>query len=164
MSAAGTEYAMVGYRLEDTLSPHGTVSRGICNVNDDGFLVGITEHTKIERLGDRIISIHGDGQEELEPDATASMNIFGFAPSVFPLIEREFSAFLSRSAGDPKAEFYIPTLMTGLIESGDAKMRVLPTDARWFGMTYRQDRDAVQKSIVEFIEQGRYPRKLWPET
>ncbi len=162
LNASDTEYAMVGFRLEETLSPYGTVSRGICSTDEDGFLTRIVEHTKIERLGNRIISNRGESTEELAADAIASMNMFGFAPSVFPLIEREFAAFLAESASDPKAEFYIPSLMTSLIASDDARMKVLPTSSRWFGMTYREDREAVQKSIVQFIEEGTYPRKLWP--
>jgi dTDP-glucose pyrophosphorylase len=160
--AASTEYAMVGFTLRETLSPHGSVSRGICEVDRDGYLTRIVEHKKIEQLGTRVTNTFDDGSTtDLSPESVASMNMFGFTPSVFPLIEREFAAFLRSSGSDPKAEFYIPSLMTSLINAGDARMRVLPTSSRWFGMTYREDRAAVQARIREFIEAGEYPRKLW---
>ena len=157
-----TEYAMVGFRLDDTLSDHGTVSRGICRTDDQGYLTSIVEHKKIERLGTTITHISDDGTTtELSPDDVASMNMFGFAPSVFGLIEREFLRFLENNAQNPTAEFYIPSLMTGLIDAGVARMRVLPTSSHWFGMTYRQDRSAVQAQIRSYVEAGEYPRKLW---
>ena len=162
MGAGDTDYAMVGFRLDETLSPHGSVSRGICATDAEGFLTGITEHKEIRQLGDRIFSTFEDGTTaDLPPNSIASMNMFGFEPSVFPLIEREFSRFVAERGSDPKAEFYIHTLMTRLIESGDARMRVLPTSSRWFGMTYREDRESVQAQIRGFIEQGEYPRHLW---
>jgi len=157
-----TDYAMVGFRLDDTLSPHGTVSRGICSSNADGYLQKIVEHKKIERLGDRIFNVWDDGSSiDLPSDSIASMNMFGFTPSVFPLIDQAFSRFLEQDATDPKAEFYIPALMTRLIDGGKARMQVLPTSSHWFGMTYREDRETVQSQIRGYVERGDYPRKLW---
>ncbi len=157
-----TDYAMVGYRLEDTLSPHGAVSRGICRKDADGFLESITEHKKIEQTDGRIVARLDDGSsEELQPDDIASMNMFGFTPAVFPQIEREFAEFVRRSGTDPTAEFYIPDLMTRLIAAGAAQMRVLSTKARWFGMTYRDDKQVVQDRIREYVESGIYPKNLW---
>ncbi len=157
-----TDYAMVGYRLEETLSPHGTVSRGICKTDADGFLESITEHKKIEATGSRIIDTLDDGStQELQPDDIASMNMFGFTPAVFPQIEREFTSFVRKNGDNPKAEFYIPDLMTRLIATKNAQMRVLSTSARWFGMTYREDRKVVQERIREYVESGIYPRNLW---
>ncbi len=157
-----TDYAMVGFRLGETLSLHGTVSRGICSSNADGFLERIVEHKKIEQFGDRIFNVWDDGSTvDLPSDSIASMNMFGFTPSVFPLIDTEFSRFLEQSGTEPKAEFYIPTLMTQLIDGGWARMRVLPTSSRWFGMTYRRDRESVQEQIRGYVECEEYPRKLW---
>ncbi|MFP4114621.1 MAG: nucleotidyltransferase family protein [Spirochaetota bacterium] len=162
LSPEETDYAMVGYPLEDTLSEHGTVSRGICAKDADGFLESITEHKKIEKQGSRIVDTQEDGSEvELQPDDIASMNMFGFTPAVFDQIEHEFAAFLKERADDPKAEFYIPTLMTRLINTQRAQMRVLSTKARWFGMTYREDKEMVQARIRDFVESELYPRKLW---
>lgn len=159
---SGTEFAMVGYRLDETLSPHGTVSRGICRTDEDGYLQGIEEHKKIERIGSKIVNTTDDGsQQELSGDAVASMNMFGFTPKVFELIDTELSAFLAAEGQNPKSEFYIPALMAGLIDSGRASMRVLSTTSQWFGMTYKDDKAAVQAKVREFVEAGEYPRKLW---
>ncbi|MFP4377173.1 MAG: NDP-sugar synthase [Spirochaetales bacterium] len=159
---SSTEYAMVGYRLADTLSPNGTVSRGICKRDDEGYLVSLEEHKKIEQTGDRVIDTMPDGSTvELSADDLASMNMFGFTPAVFGQIDREFGEFLDKHGSEPKSEFYIPTLMTGLISSRKARMRVLPTDSQWFGMTYKEDKPEVQKNIMELVERGEYPRKLW---
>jgi len=162
LDPTATDYAMVGFRLAETLSPHGSVSRGICTTDANGYLEKIVEHKTIEQLGDRIFNVWDDGSSiDLPSDSIASMNMFGFAPSVFPLIDAEFSRFLEQSGTEPKAEFYIPTLMTQLINSDQARMRVLPTSSRWFGMTYREDRESVQSQIRDYVERGDYPRKLW---
>jgi NDP-sugar pyrophosphorylase family protein len=156
-----TEYAMVGFRLEDTLSPHGTVSRGICTTNDAGYLETIVERTKIERVGNRVQDVQPEGVTELQLADIASMNMFGFTPQVFFQIGSYFEQFLTERGDDPKAEFYIPSLITRMINDERGRMKVLPTRSRWFGMTYRDDRPAVQTEIRGFIEKGEYPRKLW---
>ncbi len=157
-----TEYAMVGYRLADTLSPNGTVSRGICKRNDDGYLTSIQEHKKIEQAGDRVIDTRDEGETvELSSEDLASMNMFGFTPAVFEQIEQEFTRFLEAHGDEPASEFYIPTLMTRLIETGQARMKVLSTTSQWFGMTYKEDKESVQGHIRGFIESGEYPRRLW---
>ena len=159
---ASHDYAMVGYRLGETLSPNGTVSRGICRSDSGGYLTSIQEHKKIERTGDRIIDTLDDGSTvTLSNDDIASMNVFGFTPAVFAQIESEFAGFLSESGADPKSEFYIPTLMTRLIDAKRARMRVLSTDAQWFGMTYKEDKPTVQSQIRGYIESGVYPKRLW---
>ena len=158
----GADYSMVGFRLEETLSPNGTVSRGICRKDADGYLVSIEEHKKVERTGDHVYDTLEDGTEvPLALDDVASMNMFGFTPAVFGQIEREFGAFLGTSIDDPKAEFYIPSLMARLIEAGAARMKVLPTASRWFGMTYKEDKPEAQAEIRGLIERGDYPRRLW---
>lgn len=157
-----TDYAMVGYRLDETLSDHGTVSRGICAKDADGFLERIVEHKKIARADDGIFDTLDDGSTvTLQPDDIASMNMFGFTPAVFPQIETEFADFLRQSGTDPKSEFYIPTLMTRLIDAGRAQMRVLSTTAQWFGMTYKEDKPTVEARIREYVESGHYPKTLW---
>lgn len=161
-SVSATDYAMVGYRLADTLSPNGTVSRGICERDEQGFLQSIEEHKQIEQSGDRVIDTLADGSTvELSEDDLASMNMFGFTPAVFPQIETSFGEFLDEHGEEPKSEFYIPTLMTALIRAGRARMKVLSTTSHWFGMTYKEDKESVQASIRSFIEQGEYPRRLW---
>jgi UTP-glucose-1-phosphate uridylyltransferase len=159
--AESTDYAMVGFRLDETLSPHGTVSRGICRADSEGYLQEIVEHTKIQKK-DSIESLQADGSVvELSADSIASMNMFGFTPAVFGQIEVEFEKFLQTGASNPKSEFYIPSLMTGLINSGDARMQVLPTSSQWFGMTYREDRAEVESRIRGYVDGGDYPQKLW---
>ena len=162
LSADETDYAMVGYRLDETLSEHGTVSRGICRKDSDGFLQTITEHKKIARKGDQIVDALDDGSEvALQPDDVTSMNMFGFTPAVFDQIDEQFSLFVDRNGTDPKSEFYIPNLMTELIVASTAQMRVLSTTSQWFGMTYREDKDAVQARIRSFVDSGIYPSRLW---
>jgi nucleotidyltransferase-like protein len=162
LDPAKTDYAMVGFRLDETLSPHGSVSRGICSTDNDGFLTSVVEHKRIERVGPRVFNAWDDGSEiDLPDDSIASMNMFGFTPAVFPQIDQEFSSFLAENAADLKSEFYIPTLMTRLIDAGRARMRVLSTTSQWFGMTYREDRESVQAQIRSYVEDGEYPRSLW---
>lgn len=162
LEETSSEYAMVGFRLDETLSDHGSVSRGICQTDANGYLTSVVEHKKIERIGNRITDLVEDGEPmELAPDDVASMNMFAFAPSVFGYLEEEFARFVKENGSDPKAEFYIPSLMTRLIETERATMKVLPTASRWFGMTYREDREAVQGQVRAFLESGEYPRQLW---
>jgi choline kinase len=157
-----TDYAMVGYRLDETLSEHGTVSRGICEKDADGFLERIEEHKKIARTDGTIVDTLDDGTTvELQPDDVTSMNMFGFTPAVFEQIREKFADFVRDNGDDPKAEFYIPTLMSALIEEERAQMRVLTTTAQWFGMTYQEDKEAVRNQIRGFVEAGTYPSRLW---
>lgn len=154
--------AVVGYRLRNTLSPHGTVARGVCAVDGDGFLQVAEELTAIESLPDgRARNIAPGAERELTGEEIVSMNIWGFRPSIFPLFRREFERFLRDHAGHPKAEFYIPTAMTALIAAGSARCRVLPTDDAWFGVTYRDDLPRVIDSLRALIRVGRYPERLW---
>lgn len=155
------EYAMVGYVLGNTLSEHGTVSRGICNTTAEGYLTGITEHTKIEQRGDRVISHAESGDIELSRDDVASMNFFGFTPAVFPQLMEEFERFFEVTEDPSKGEFFIPFALANLIESDRARVTVLPTDSDWFGVTYREDKPAVVESIGRLIDAGEYPRSLW---
>jgi hypothetical protein len=156
------DYAMVGYRLRNTLSEHGTVSRGLCSVGAGGFLAGMEEHTKIEKKGRGAVSHRADGSTvELSGEETVSMNLFGFAPSIFPLLERELTTFLRGGGTDPKAEFYIPLVVNRLVAAGDARMSVLATDAQWFGVTYREDRPIVRDAIAAMQRAGTYPVGTW---
>jgi NDP-sugar pyrophosphorylase family protein len=160
-AAHTNRYALLGYVLENTLSPHGSVSRGICRTDAENRLMEVTEHKQIEERGGTITGVPVEGSERtLSPKDIVSMNFFGFTPGVFPLIGREFERFLSENNKDPKAEFYIPTFVTTLIQNGEAETVVLPTDARWFGVTYREDRPRVLESIRSLIDNGVYPSPL----
>jgi hypothetical protein len=165
--AGAADFAMAGYRLRNTLSENGAVSRGVCRVDAEGRLVSITEHTKIERNpaaapetpSEPAIISRGHGP--LTGNETVSMNMFCFTPRLFPLLEREFRAFLAERGGDPGAECYLPAVVSGLIASGEARVAVLPTTAAWFGVTYREDKPAVQAGIRALIRAGEYPQRLW---
>ena len=161
-SVDGHEYAMVGFRVDRTLSPNGSVSRAVCETDEAGALTRIVEHKQIFRDGSEIVSeLEDDSRVSLAPDTTVSMNMFGFTPTFFPAVERGFAEFLRRNAGNPKAEYYIPTVVDELIARGEARMSVLPSSGQWFGVTYREDRDSVVAALRELADNGTYPRPLW---
>lgn len=154
-SAAGSEsYSMVGYRLDATLSEAGTVSRGLCEVGPDGFLTRITEHTGIARVD------VGTGRA-FRGDEQVSMNCWGFTPALFSPLDRAFRAFLQGSGGDAKAEFYLPTAVSGMIVERTATVQLLPTKAEWFGVTHREDKARVQAALAALVASGAYPPRLF---
>jgi NDP-sugar pyrophosphorylase family protein len=157
-------YCMVGYEVNKTLSENGTVSRGVCSVNDEGFLTSIVERTKIERNAEGTIVFHDLGEDEaLEEQTPVSMNLFGFTPDYFAHSEEYFKGFLSdeKNIANPKAEFFIPLMVNELVGNGTAKLKVLSTTAQWFGVTYQADKPQLVAKIEELIEAGVYPRNLW---
>jgi UTP-glucose-1-phosphate uridylyltransferase len=155
------EYCLVDYRLENTLSESGHVSRGICNVNKDNYLIDITEHKKISRENSRIVSITESGKINLTGNERVSMNLMGFLPSMFEHLREQFSGFLSTNYANPASEFYLPYAMNEVIKSGQARVKVLPTLEKWFGVTYREDREMVMNSLKKLVDQGVYPKSLW---
>ncbi len=159
------EYAMVGYRLENTLSEHGTVARGVCEATADGYLVGIRELLKIKRFADGIKHTVDDVEWlPLDPAAWTSMNFWGFTPALFGELGRRFPEFLRTSAANIlKAEFLIPEVVGALLREGLARVRILPTRERWFGVTYPQDRPLFRSAILALVEAGLYPRDLWAD-
>ncbi len=160
-SVSDTDYCMIGYKLKNTLSEHGTVSRGVCKTDQNNFLVGITEITKIQRESGMIIYYDNDKPQNLPEDSIVSMNMWGFTPVVFKQLKELFTSFLNKNINDPRAEYFIPTPVDRLIREGRAKVKVIDCDASWFGITYKEDRDAVRKSILKKIEEGVYPASLW---
>jgi UTP-glucose-1-phosphate uridylyltransferase len=155
------DWCMVGYNIGNTLSEHGFVSRGVCKTDGASFLVDIVERTKIQRMDDAIL-FQDDGATTAIPDESlVSMNFWGFTPSLFQYLDNGFKRFLTRYAEDPKSEFYIPTIVNELIKKKEATVKVLESDARWFGVTYREDREQVVKQLQELVSQGVYPAKLW---
>ncbi|HEY5812279.1 MAG TPA: sugar phosphate nucleotidyltransferase [Terrimicrobiaceae bacterium] len=156
------DFAMAGYRLDHTLSEHGSVARGVCQVDGAGRLVSITECTGIERVGSEIVEKQPDGSvRKFHGEEPVSMNFWGLTPAVFPLIEDQLVEFLRTSSSDPKAECYIPVVIGELINRRKATLKVIPTDAEWFGVTYREDKPQVMKALKELHEQGVYPTPLW---
>ncbi|MBI4022719.1 nucleotidyltransferase [Candidatus Berkelbacteria bacterium] len=155
-------YAMVGYQLRNTLSEHGTVSRGICEVDQLGNLVSIVEHTKVRKVDDRAESVgESTTPVPLTGEETVSMNCWGFHPAIFPVIEERLAAFLATHGQEDRAEFYIPLVIDHLIQSKTATIKVLPTAEAWFGVTYREDVPVARETIASMIEAGKYPSALW---
>lgn len=154
-------YSIIGYDLSKTLSENGTVSRGVCEVDDKGFLKSIAERTKVYREGDKIVYEDEEGKHELSPDAKVSMNFWCFHPAVFGSIEKLFHNFLAKNVNNPKAEFFIPIIGDDLVRTGAGKIEVIPTGAQWFGVTYKEDAPEVKGSLEHLVHQGEYPPKLW---
>lgn len=157
-----THYGMLGYVLRSVLSPHGTVSRGICQLAENGQLSSIVEHTKVHDEGGKISAIDGDGNPTtLSESELASMNFWLFTPSFFPLLHREMREFAAQYADDPKAEFLLPDIVGRLLESGEVTTACLPHDDIWFGMTHREDHDMAVETIRKLHADGTYPSPLW---
>lgn len=160
-NSASREHAMAGYRLGDTLSPHGTVSRGVCQADRELRLVGIREHTQVRLKDEAAISETPDGPVSLALDSFVSMNFWGFKPSILPLMERLFQEFVLQHKEDPKAEFYIPLAVDHAIRHEGHTVHILPCEGPWFGVTYREDRPHVADSIRNLVDQGVYPSNLF---
>lgn len=161
-NAAPGNHCMVGYRLKDVLSENGSVSRGYASADAEGRLLSLTELTKIEREGERIVARDPSGDRTLDPDAPVSMNCWGFLPEVFGLCEDFFVEFLDRHAANPAAEYYIALMVTAMIQHKKGTVHILHGGETWFGVTYREDREAVASSIRSLVEAGQYPTPLWP--
>jgi hypothetical protein len=154
--------SMLGYVLENTLSEHGTVNRGVCEVNSNEELIEVIERTKIANVNGKVeYNVGEDGGAELNPQASVSMNYWGFHPSIFEHIENGLHAFMKAHSQDPKAEYYIPNIVTDLINNRTMAVRVIPTTDTWFGVTYKEDKPMAVAAIAEQIEKGVYPTPLW---
>ena len=156
------QFAMVGYRLDRTLSENGSVSRGICTADERGGLSSVKEYTKLERT-DEGIRCRLDGEDAVffKGDEIVSMNFWGFRSAVFPLLTEGFKDFLREQGREAKSEFYIPFAVAEMIAGEEAGVSVLSTDGDWFGVTYREDKETVMKSIAWLVEEGAYPQSLW---
>ncbi len=161
-SAVSTDYSMVGYTLRNTLSDNGTVSRGICDLSPDGYLLDVVERTAIEKSGKGAVARMENGEDiSFTGDEAVSLNLFGFTPSLFGYLKEEFRRFLEKSIDIPKSEFYIPGVVDTLIKSNKATMKVLRSSGDWFGITYSEDKPQVISKIEDMINRGIYPEKLW---
>ncbi len=156
------EFSVVSYFLNNTLSDHGTVNRGICYQNDSGYLEKIVETLKISRTQDaRIHYPDGENIKFLDPDTLVSMNMFGFTPSFFDYALKTFETFLASSGHELKSEFYIPFVLDKMIAEDKIKVKVLTSNDKWFGVTYKEDKPVVIDKLNRLIQQGVYPSKLW---
>lgn len=163
LEADSGEYALVGYRLRNTLSEYGSVARGVCSVDPSMRLLGIVERTRIEPDGEGGARYFDEGgrPHPLSGDELVSMNLWGFTPEFLEALAVSFQHFLERYGDDLKHEFFLPTVVNELIAARTAVVRVLPSRDRWFGVTYREDVPAVRRELEKLRKQGLYPSQLW---
>ncbi len=154
-------HAMVGYTLKNVLSEHGSVSRGVGETDEQGYLKSVVERTTIVIENGKIISKEKDGDLELDPNAPTSMNFWGFHPSVFDLTAQMFDEFVENNYKNIKAEFFIPLVVNDMIHQDKGKVKVLGGGNIWFGVTYKEDKEAVSQKIKALVDKGEYPQKLW---
>ena len=155
-------YSMVGFQLQKTVSEHGSVARGICQVTGEDFLTGMVERTKIYMKDGGIVFEDEDGSvSALDPMSPVSMNLFGFTPDFFEYATEHFEEFVKENLDNIKAEFFIPLAVDRLINNGKATMKVLATPDSWFGVTYQDDKPRVLKAIRDLVDEGVYPENLW---
>jgi len=159
------EFALMGFQIDKTLSEHGSVSRGVCKVDERGNMTEIVERTKVyfkEVDGEKKIFFEdGDQEVELPNDARASMNFWGFTPAVFEKTKALFQKFVEENHENPKSEFFIPLVADDLIKNNEATFKVIPTAEKWFGVTYKEDKPIVQENISKLVSDGVYPENLW---
>ncbi|MDR1841662.1 MAG: hypothetical protein LBQ86_07035 [Holophagales bacterium] len=159
---APEQYAMAAFQMANTLSANGTVTRGVCEIGENGLLRSVREHMALEAFEGGVRDIQPDGSAivftGLEP---VSMNFWGFRPGIFAHLEELFAAFLRERGQELKSEYYIPTAVDDLISAGRAEVHVLRTPDSWFGVTYREDKELVTARVRELTESGKYPQSLW---
>lgn len=155
------QHAMIGYELKRTLSENGTVSRGVCVERADHNLDSVVERTKIFAEDDVIYFEENEVKTELNPETPVSMNFWGFKPSMFPITKALFDVYAKENLHVPKAEFYIPTVMTHIIQNNLGDCRVFRVKSDWFGVTYQEDKPIVEASLAALHASGAYPDKLW---
>lgn len=157
-----SEFGVMGYYLKNTLSDHGTVNRGVCYSDEAGNLTKVVECTKISRDNDGIIRYpDGDVVKVLEEDTLVSMNLWAFTPLYFSATKKYFTEFLHERGNELKSEFYIPDVIDKMIKAKEVKVKILPTNSNWFGVTYQEDKPFVIKELNDLIAKGIYPEKLW---
>lgn len=158
-------YTMVGYTLENTLTDHGHVARGVCEITNEGKLAGIQERTHIEKRGQEAVFTEDEGRtwRSIPKNSTVSMNMWGFTKSVLLELENRFHNFLEKEVVENpvKSEYFLPTVVSKLIEEEKASVKVLQSGDKWYGVTYKEDKETVVKAIKEFKVAGRYPEQLW---
>lgn len=158
--------ALMGFKVGNTMSDYGYVSRGVCDVDEDGNMISVTERTNIYYITDngenRKIVYEEDGQQyNLDPETRVSMNFWGFTPRVFEVAENMFAKFVEQNSDNPKSEFFIPSVPDYMVKNNMASFRAIPTSSKWFGVTYKEDKPIVQESISNLVSAGVYPEKLF---
>ncbi len=155
-------FNMMAYLLKNTVSDYGFVSRGECQVDENGYLTDVTERTHIERINGKLMRKDDDGNFiSIDEDTVVSMNFWGFTPKYFEFGTTLFEEFLQENANKLKAEFFIPLIVNEILKSGSATVEVLKSNAKWFGVTYKDDKEIVQAAIEKLRNQDIYPSNLW---
>jgi UTP-glucose-1-phosphate uridylyltransferase len=155
-------YCIVGYKMDNTLSEHGHVNRGVCSVGQDGLLIKVVETFNIEKKPDGIIGFDGNGkQNKFTGNEVVSMNLWGFKPSFFKFLEKEFQNFINANGMDLKAELLVPSSVDKFVKRGDIRIKVLMSNDRWFGVTYREDKPIVVDNINKMVQGGIYPSNIY---
>jgi NDP-sugar pyrophosphorylase family protein len=154
-------YSIIGYELLKTLSDNGTVNRGVCVADKNGNLVSIAERLNIARKDGKILCDDDQQPKELPLDSQVSMNFWCFSPSIFPYSEKLFNEFLTKNIANIKSEFFIPIVADRFINDGQGVIKVIPTSAQWFGVTYKEDAPEVKENLNALVQAGEYPPALW---
>jgi len=156
------DFNTMAYLLKNTVSDHGFVSRGECQVDERGYLTGVIERTHIEKIDGKLMRKEDNGEFiAIDENTVVSMNFWGFTPKCFEFGSQLLEDFLEKNKEDLKSEFYLPSIVNEIIKSGNATVEVLQSDSKWFGVTYKEDKAIVQKSISELKEKNFYPLNLW---
>ncbi len=160
-SVDSTDSCMVGFYIKNTISPNGGVTRGQCLVKDE-YLQSVIERFEIERKEDGVIRFNDDGElQEMADGEFTSMNMWGFTPHLFDYLEKDFVNFLTEEGGEMKSEYLLPTIIDQMIQEGATRAKVLPTDEKWMGVTYPDDKPLVMAGIRALVDKGLYPENLW---
>ncbi len=160
-SADSLDACLVGFKLKNTVSEFGYVSRGICEVDERHILRGIVERTHIVKEGDRYYYEEEGKQYELTGEETVSMNLMGFSPVAFKYFREGFHRFIRENAGDLKKEYYLPSVLNKIVHTGAAEVQVIDTHEKWFGVTYKEDKPTARKALQKMVREGIYPEDLW---
>lgn len=155
------EYCMIGFKIENTLSENGGVSRGLCQVDANGYLTGVKECHEIQRKGDGLVYVEDGIEKPFPTGSSVSMNMWGFTPDYFGYSEKAFVKFLQEHGKELKSEFYIPTVVNDLIQNGEATLKVVQTPSKWFGVTFAADREATVNQFKSLVDAGVYPSPLF---
>jgi dTDP-glucose pyrophosphorylase len=160
---SGYDFCVVGYKLENTMTEHGHVARGVCKIDQEGYLVEVRERTRIEKINKAVMySDDGSTWIEIPGDNVVSMNMWGFTPELFPELEKRFLYFLQSNENDlSKSEYFLPDVVNQLLYEKRAAVKVLPSNEQWFGVTYKKDMDWVKQAVGKLIDQGIYPETIW---
>ncbi|MBL8026802.1 MAG: nucleotidyltransferase [Fibrobacteres bacterium] len=155
------DFSLMGFVLKNTLSENGSVARGVCEQDKNGYLVDVKERTKIQPFKDGVKFEENGVWHNVSEESLVSMNMWGFTKSLFSELESGFPEFLKANMTNPKSEFFIPEIVGNLVRKGKATVKVLSTDDKWFGVTYKEDKPLVQEAVRQLVAKNVYPAKLW---